>query len=81
MAAPRLCVRLVGGEAGSEDVPPVVPPLGEAVWGETTLLLPSGAPEGWRNVLTGEQAVARRGTLPLADVFRSFPVALLHGEG
>jgi len=81
VAAPRLCVRLVSGEAGSEGVPPVVPPLGEAVWGETTLLLPPGAPEGWRNVLTGEQAVARHGTLPLPDVFRSFPVAMLHGEG
>jgi len=81
VAAPRLCVRLAGGEAGPESMPPAVPPLGEAAWGETTLLLPSGAPEHWRNVLTGEQAVARHGTLPLADVFRCFPVALLHGEG
>ncbi len=81
VAAPRLCVRLAGGEAGPESIPPAVPPLGEAAWGETTLLLPSGAPEHWRNVLTGEQAVARHGTLPLADVFRCFPVALLHGEG
>jgi (1->4)-alpha-D-glucan 1-alpha-D-glucosylmutase len=81
VAAPRLCVRLVGGEPGPEGVPPLVPPLGEAVWGATTLLLPPGAPEGWRNVLTGEQAVARHGTLPLADLLCSFPVALLHGEG
>lgn len=71
-AVPRLITRLA---------PPDSLPLGEAPWASSALVLPGEAPAGWRNVLTGETLTASEaGTkkqLPLAAVFRSFPVALL----
>jgi (1->4)-alpha-D-glucan 1-alpha-D-glucosylmutase len=63
-AVPRLLARVV---------PEGRFPLGKPVWPEGALVLPRGAPAVWRNVFTGEHV--RR--LALADVFRSFPVALL----
>lgn len=61
-----------------------VPPLGEPVWGDDQVLLPPGLPESWCNVLTGEELraapTARGGlSLPVADLLRSFPAALLEG--
>jgi len=71
-AAPRLVTRLTD---------PGAPPLGDAAWGRGTLTLPPEAPDRWRNVFTGEEleAAAREGNkeLRLADIFKSFPVALL----
>ncbi len=105
-AAPRLAALLImeskGLRAlcGKNDPPPLPPltfPLGEAVWGETSLLLPAYTPARWRNILTGATvqtatAAATRPhpsggslpqpdqkTLPLAEVFRNFPVVLLAG--
>jgi (1->4)-alpha-D-glucan 1-alpha-D-glucosylmutase len=71
-AAPRLSMRLVPANAA---------PIGEAVWGRSTLDLPPDAPDRWRNVFTDEVIEAAvtnsRKTLNLADVFKTFPVALL----
>jgi (1->4)-alpha-D-glucan 1-alpha-D-glucosylmutase len=61
--------------------PPGRPPTGESVWAASALLLPKGAPADWINVLTGERLTARPAkqgrSLPLAEVFGKFPVALL----
>ncbi|HUP49388.1 MAG TPA: malto-oligosyltrehalose synthase [Thermoanaerobaculia bacterium] len=64
-AAPRLTTRLV--KAGTA-------PLG-AVWGRAVL---DGVPAGsWRNAFTGEVLETDGGAVPLADVFATFPVAML----
>jgi (1->4)-alpha-D-glucan 1-alpha-D-glucosylmutase len=70
---PRFCSQLT---------PAGKPPLGP-VWGTEILPLPAGAPEVWENIFT--QATIRvapgnslRG-LPLAEIFRSLPLALLAG--
>ncbi len=57
------------------------PPLGQRMWGTTTLLLPPAAPPCWYNVLTGE-ALSASGApqtqgLSLAQLFQHLPVALL----
>ena len=44
-------------------------------WGDTTVDLPAGA---WKNVFTGE--AVKGGTVPVADLLSSFPVALLRLE-
>jgi (1->4)-alpha-D-glucan 1-alpha-D-glucosylmutase len=76
VVAPRLVLGLTGGAER--------PPLGAEVWGDTHLLLPAalGAAR-CRDVFTGAEiaAVERDGaaSLPLAEVLRRFPVAVLHG--
>jgi (1->4)-alpha-D-glucan 1-alpha-D-glucosylmutase len=61
-----------------------VAPLGERVWGDTSLALPDGHPRVFRNILTGRCIQPRRdgGTASLraADVFEHFPVALLERQ-
>ena len=55
-------------------------PLGRKVWGGTSLMLPAEAPEKWRNVFTGKSLSATapgKKSLPLEQIFRNFPVALL----
>ncbi len=75
-AVPRLLLHLVP-QVG--DLP-----LGASVWGETRLLLP-GVTAGQRlhNVFTGEEAIAvhheGQAVIRAADLFASFPVALLLG--
>ncbi|MBE0467005.1 MAG: malto-oligosyltrehalose synthase [Candidatus Desulforudis sp.] len=87
-AVPRLPVKLLDAGRGKGPVVTGLP-LGEAVWGESVLLLPSEAPEHWRDVFTGERLTGRvvsravppgKTALALADVFRHFPAALLAGE-
>jgi (1->4)-alpha-D-glucan 1-alpha-D-glucosylmutase len=72
--APRFFSKL--GPAGT-------PPLGQPAWGEDLLLLPPEAPAAWENIFTGEVLAACRAgqgqALPLREVFRRFPVALLAG--
>ncbi|TFG59936.1 MAG: malto-oligosyltrehalose synthase [Deltaproteobacteria bacterium] len=73
MAVPRLVTRLS---------PPGEFPLGQKAWGtKSSLVLPEGAPQRWRNAFTGEEIRVSPGrgkkTLPLHAVFRYFPVALL----
>ncbi len=54
-------------------------PLGEDTWKDTALLLPEKAPEKWTNALTGEK-LGGAGRLPVAEILRDFPVALLMSE-
>lgn len=59
------------------------PPTGEAAWGDTALRLPPGTGSVWRDALVGHEVTATGGAeprLPLADVFRHLPVALLEGR-
>ncbi|MEW6637921.1 MAG: malto-oligosyltrehalose synthase, partial [Actinomycetota bacterium] len=71
--APRLYASLAG------DGGPLLPPPG--VWGDTRVRLPEALPERLRDVLTGETVEARGDEggrfLPVADLLRGFPVALL----
>jgi (1->4)-alpha-D-glucan 1-alpha-D-glucosylmutase len=74
LVVPRLGCRLL---ENADDLP-----LGRAVWGETCLLLPPEARPGrYRNLFTGEvlHCVHEEGcrTLALAEIFATFPVALL----
>lgn len=46
---------------------------------EQYVVLPEDAPQSWRNVLTGAQ-VESVNQIPLSELFRSFPVALLIAE-
>ena len=50
------------------------PPLGAAIWSGTTLPLDG---EAYHHLFTGRVIDAKRGAMPLADVFGVFPVALL----
>ncbi|HEY7329104.1 MAG TPA: malto-oligosyltrehalose synthase [Gemmataceae bacterium] len=73
-AAPRLIAKLLPDFKGV--------PLGSKIWGETMLPLPEELGNRiWRSVFTGEtlKAVSHQGrpTLPAAQVFARFPVALL----
>jgi (1->4)-alpha-D-glucan 1-alpha-D-glucosylmutase len=53
------------------------PPLGRDVWGDTRVVLPEAQADGvWRNVFTEEKT----SSLALAELFQSFPVALLVDE-
>ncbi|MEW5762743.1 MAG: malto-oligosyltrehalose synthase [Bacillota bacterium] len=93
-AVPRLAARLQVENAGQDKdhLPPLRPPLGAEAWGATSLVLPAAAPAHWENVFTEEKITAPaslfgRATgaqtgvklLPLASIFRTFPVALLAG--
>jgi (1->4)-alpha-D-glucan 1-alpha-D-glucosylmutase len=69
-AVPRFLTDLVGED---ED------PMGSAVWQDTAIGLPDGAPVRWHNVLTDEVLTAKN-TLALREVLALFPAALLIGE-
>lgn len=71
---PRLVVSLTGDAMAS--------PVGSDVWEDTYVTVPSWRPHSpYRNLFTGEglstQTVGDRQMLPMADVLREFPVALL----
>lgn len=55
------------------------PPLGHAVWEESSIILPGEAPEERRNIFTGETVYAspEDKNLALSSIFNNFPVALL----
>jgi (1->4)-alpha-D-glucan 1-alpha-D-glucosylmutase len=73
VVVPRLLVELTQGQ-------PTLP-LGTNVWGEAKLDLPSELhQQGFRNVFTHEQLRADGNGLNLAEVFHSFPIALLVNE-
>jgi (1->4)-alpha-D-glucan 1-alpha-D-glucosylmutase len=55
-------------------------PLGRQVWQDTEVIMPEGAPAVWQNVITSEAFSAGQ-ALSIGDILRSFPVALLLGEG
>jgi (1->4)-alpha-D-glucan 1-alpha-D-glucosylmutase len=48
-------------------------------WRDTDLVLPSGAPSVWKDVFTGSEVKASLGRLPVSEVLRGFPTALLIG--
>ncbi len=86
VVVPRLLARLALATAPAPDageLPPTGLPLGEAAWADTHLRLPAAAPRRWRSTLTGETLEAPAAdasaatTLRLADLLRTFPVALL----
>jgi len=66
VAVPRLTTQLVGLAAAA--------PLG-ATWGDTALALPDSG--SWRNAFTGEVVTATGGAVALADLFATFPFAIL----
>ncbi|MBU7584005.1 MAG: malto-oligosyltrehalose synthase [Nostoc sp. TH1S01] len=57
-------------------IPPGQPPLGESVWQDTHLKLPT---KTWQNLLT-HQTLQTRDTLPISQALSHFPVALLIAE-
>jgi len=71
---PRLVVGLTGGKEQ--------PPMGEEIWKDSWLTLPQEwAGRTYRNLFTGEECPAKKKGkdpgIPLSQVFRNFPVALL----
>jgi (1->4)-alpha-D-glucan 1-alpha-D-glucosylmutase len=69
---PRLCVALTDAKPDW--------PLGEAVWQDTAITLPAGAPRQWQSVLTGTTCVAEGGTrnaVSIASLLDAFPAAFL----
>ncbi len=65
---PRLVHSLLSGS--------VVMPLGDAIWGDTTLQIPNHAT--YRNLFDGSTIVTdESGAIAVADILRRFPVALL----
>jgi (1->4)-alpha-D-glucan 1-alpha-D-glucosylmutase len=74
VVAPRLTVRLTGGAEAW--------PVGRPAWRDTWLVLPR-EPVGqkFRNLFTGAEIAVQEGDgiagLPVAEVCRDFPVALL----
>jgi maltooligosyltrehalose synthase len=73
VVVPRLLTKLVDTKAF---------PLGRQVWGDDTLLLPDDTPESWFNTFTGENLKVSniRRELPISEILRTFPVALLIGS-
>lgn len=67
VVVPRLLVQLIS----EKELP-----LGEQVWQDTGLTLPADAPQQWQNAL-GNITLQADGTLAMADILQSFPVALL----
>ncbi|MGH9397339.1 MAG: malto-oligosyltrehalose synthase [Terriglobia bacterium] len=71
-ATPRLATQLAGEREA---------PLGNAVWENTALTLPGNMPRVWKNVFTQEaltvSTLKGKRLLPMADVLRRFPVAML----
>jgi (1->4)-alpha-D-glucan 1-alpha-D-glucosylmutase len=51
-------------------------PAGKSVWGNDRVFLSENAPRDWLNIFTGE-VVKSTGSLPITEVFGTFPVALL----
>ncbi|MBW4631138.1 MAG: malto-oligosyltrehalose synthase [Iphinoe sp. HA4291-MV1] len=51
-------------------------PLGQPIWHDTSLKLPTEAPSIWKDAIT-EQSVQANGTLLISEALKYFPVALL----
>ena len=60
-------------------------PLGERVWGDTSIAVPATAPSSFRQVLSGQCIRVRRqgdtASIPAAEVFEHFPIAFMVGGG
>ncbi len=69
VVAPRFLTSLIGpGEA----------PLGESVWGDTSIKLPRDAPALWHNAITDELLRAQ-GEIFVGEILAGFPAAILVG--
>ena len=76
VAVPRLCAKLMGETQDTvcED----------AIWKDTVLELPSPSVSCYHNLFTGECLPLKAdesSRIPISDLFRNFPVAVLVGEG
>ncbi len=71
VAAPRFTYSLMNGKTAA--------PLAE-VWGGATITVPEQGPREFENAFTGETVRAEGGSLLCRELFRHFPVALLHGR-
>jgi (1->4)-alpha-D-glucan 1-alpha-D-glucosylmutase len=74
VVVPRLVVGLTGGVKQA--------PIGEGVWGDTGVVLPSGMRQNsWREIFSGESVgiaeEQRQRVLRVADILRATPVAIL----
>ncbi len=69
--APRFYTNLVTS-------PPELP-LGEKIWGDTTVSLPEKAPHIWENALTGQKFECEK-TFSIGNILHLLPVALLIGR-
>jgi (1->4)-alpha-D-glucan 1-alpha-D-glucosylmutase len=56
-------------------------PTGARVWGETTCLLPKGAPRSYVNIFTGQAVTATHGRIEVASALDLLPVAVLRVAG
>ena len=73
VAVPRLSAQLLQGETRM--------PVGQDIWQDTRIDLPSGSNTGFRNLLTGEILPAdEHGVFFAKHLFQNFPVALLVSE-
>ena len=72
VAVPRFACTLMKGDTEL--------PLGKA-WKDWVLPLPADVLGEYRNIFTGTSVSAAEGELPLAQLFESFPVAVLMSEG
>ena len=75
VAVPRLCGGLMGETHYSV--------CEEAIWRDTTLEIPSDGVACYHNLFTGECLPLKPGVaprIPLSDLFRNFPVAILISE-
>jgi (1->4)-alpha-D-glucan 1-alpha-D-glucosylmutase len=66
VVAPRFLTSLIS---------PGATPLGEPVWGDTSIKLPRDAPALWHNAITDELLRAH-GEMPVGEALAKFPVAL-----
>ncbi len=53
-------------------------PEGQKLWGQTKIILPTGAPENWRTILHKAE-LCSRGTIELAEALEAFPMEILFG--
>ncbi|MFD2247321.1 malto-oligosyltrehalose synthase [Pontibacter ruber] len=55
-------------------------PLGEQVWGDTSIELPADLPQQWQHAFSQEEVKAEQNKLSLSTLLKTFPVALLTAE-
>jgi len=67
VAAPRFFTKLIEVD---------ILPIGRQLWDDGYILVPEDTPQNWHNIFTGG-VIEGKNSLPLAEVFGDFPVALL----
>ncbi len=80
--------RASGGKWGITLVPRFVSrltdydniPVGNNVWGDTSVIMPGESPDTFYNILTGETVRKDKKKLFAGEILATFPVALLKGE-